>query len=98
MNPLLEVFDAPKPASTRGERDVTNVPAQSLALMNSPFVIDQAAKWAKRSDNLDQLFLRALGRKPTARERDEAQSYLSGAGSEGLTQAIFNMKEFLYVR
>ena len=98
VNPLLEVFDAPRPASTRGERDVTNVPAQSLALMNSPFVIDQAAKWAKRADSLDQMFLRALGRKPTAAERDEAQSYLSGATMEGLAQAIFNMKEFLYVR
>src|SRR5277367_5679675 len=47
-NPFLEVFDVYKPASTRGKRDVTNVPAQSLTLMNSPFVIDEAWKWAER--------------------------------------------------
>lgn len=46
-NPLLEAFDAPKPASTRGKRDATNVPAQSLTLLNDPFIIDQSAKWAK---------------------------------------------------
>jgi len=45
-HPFLEVFDVPKPATTRGQRDVTNVPAQSLTLMNSPFVIEQAGKWA----------------------------------------------------
>ncbi|MCY3842885.1 MAG: DUF1549 and DUF1553 domain-containing protein, partial [Acidobacteria bacterium] len=44
-NPFLEVFDLPKPATTRGQRDTTNVPAQSLALLNSPFVIGQAAEW-----------------------------------------------------
>ncbi len=97
-NPLLEVFDEPRPASTRGQRDVTNVPAQSLALMNSPFVIEQAAKWAKRGDDVEQMFLRALGRRPTAAEKDAALSYVSGASMESLAQAIFNMKEFLYVR
>jgi hypothetical protein len=41
-NPLLEAFDAPKPASTRGRRDATNVPAQALTLLNDPFVIEMA--------------------------------------------------------
>ena len=45
-NPFLEVFDSPKPATTRGQRDATTVPAQSLTLLISPFVIGQAAEWA----------------------------------------------------
>lgn len=97
-NPFLEVFDFPKPSSTRGQRDVTNVPAQALTLMNSPFVIDQSALWAKRGDDLEQMFLRAIGRKPTAAERDQCESYLAGTGKADLAQAIFNMKEFLYVQ
>ncbi len=46
-HPLLEVFDQPRPATTRGQRDATNVPAQSLALLNSAFVIDLAREWGR---------------------------------------------------
>src|SRR5262249_47461995 len=49
-NPLLEAFDAPKISTTRGERDLTNVPAQSLALLNNPFILQQSAKWASALD------------------------------------------------
>jgi hypothetical protein len=45
-SPFLETFDAPKPFTTLGQRDATNVPAQSLALLNDPFVVEQAARWA----------------------------------------------------
>ena len=78
-NPFLEVFDVYKPTSTRGQRDVTNVPAQSLALMNSPFVIRLSEQWAatlgEAPGRVDQLYLRALGRFPTALERDQAESF-----------------------
>ncbi len=47
-HPLLEAFDAPKPATPRGARDVTNVPAQSLAMLNDPFVREMARRWAER--------------------------------------------------
>jgi hypothetical protein len=87
-NPFLEAFDAPKPASTRGERDLTNVPAQSLALMNNTFVIDQAEKWARaalgqdRSLRIDSMFLRAFGRAPTPLERDRSESLLADLDTE----------------
>ncbi|MDX1984523.1 MAG: PSD1 and planctomycete cytochrome C domain-containing protein [Bryobacteraceae bacterium] len=112
-HPFLEVFDAPKPATTRGERDVTNVPAQSLALLNSQFVIDQSAKWGRRivasggsrDDILRAVFEAALGRPPGATERDEAATYLASLQAEdqartwaGFVHAILNLKEFLYVR
>jgi hypothetical protein len=105
-NPFLDVFDFPKPASTRGERDVTNTPAQPLALLNSPFVIGQSEKWAKQlaaiadeHARLEAVFLRALGRPPTPDERDRALSYAAGAESwRDLVHSVFNFKEFLYVR
>ena len=90
-NPFLEVFDAPKPASTRGQRDVTNVPAQSLTLLNDPFVIEQAAKWAEslladpalaNGKRLDHMFLKALGRKPSPLELDKSQTFLASLAQE----------------
>src|SRR4030095_9377367 len=42
---LLRVFDQPKPSSSIGRRSLTTVPAQSLALLNDPFVQQQAERW-----------------------------------------------------
>ena len=39
---LLATFNQPKPKIPTGRRDVTNVPAQALALLNDPFVAGQA--------------------------------------------------------
>jgi len=46
---FLLAFDAPVPFQAMGRRNVTNVPAQSLALMNDPFVAEQAARWARKA-------------------------------------------------
>jgi hypothetical protein len=48
LPPLLMTFDMPNPFGPKGARSVSNVPAQALALMNDPFVADQAKKWATR--------------------------------------------------
>ena len=42
LDPFLRAFDFPEPFSATGRRDVTNVPAQSLTLMNDPVV----SRWA----------------------------------------------------
>ena len=46
---MLVAFDYPTPFSTFGRRNVTNVPAQSLTLMNDPFVLGQAAYWGNEA-------------------------------------------------
>ncbi len=75
---FLETFDFPNPNVTRGNRDVTNVPPQALALLNDPFVLDQAAFWADRlvadgapsmDARIDEMFRAALGRLPDDAER-----------------------------
>jgi hypothetical protein len=90
-NPFLEVFDLPKPATTRGQRDTTNVPAQSLALLNSPFVIGQAAEWGRRlaegeavsvDGRLAHMFGKALARPPSAAERARVTDYLNAVAAE----------------
>jgi cytochrome c553 len=85
-SPMMHTFDAPIPFGTVGLRNVTNVPAQSLVMMNDPFVHDQAVWWARRilkdDDNqsaearIDSLFRAAFGRSPTAKERTASEETL----------------------
>ena len=75
---MMVAFDLPTPFSTMGRRDVTNVPGQSLVMMNDPFVRDQAAVSAARllrelpdagsSARIQWLFETACGRPPTPAE------------------------------
>jgi hypothetical protein len=46
LSPMMLAFDMPIPFNTMGRRSVSNVPAQSLILMNDPFVLQQARHWA----------------------------------------------------
>ena len=96
FNPFLEAFDAPRPSTTRGQRDVTNVPVQALTMLNDPFVIDQSAKWAgvlvadpaETEQRIRQIFLRALCREPGPAELQASQAYLADLCSEyGVTLA-----------
>ena len=86
LNPFLQVFDAPKPFTTLGRRDATNVPAQSLTLLNSPFVIDQALKWSRQlvRDDSDStaarircMFISVYARPPSDDEAAAAAAYLT---------------------
>ncbi len=83
LDPFLHAFDAPEPLSTRGRRDTTNVPAQSLTLLNDDWVRDQARRWAERvatiADDRDAvriMFETALGRPPTSGETDASLRFL----------------------
>ncbi|MFM7816800.1 MAG: DUF1553 domain-containing protein [Verrucomicrobiota bacterium] len=89
-NPLLEAFDAPKPASTRGRRDSTNVPAQALTLLNDPFVIEMAARWAAevvasghpQDVRIASMFARAMGRPITPVEAEAARGFIGELATE----------------
>lgn len=82
---FLELFDLPDQTATRGRRDRTNVPAQALALLNDPFVIDQSRVWGRAlaargeesiASRIDSVFLRSLGRSPTTVERDRMLGFV----------------------
>jgi hypothetical protein len=45
---MMVAFDYPTPFSSVGRRNVTNVPAQALVMLNDPFVRAQAGLWAGR--------------------------------------------------
>jgi len=88
---FLELFDLPAPLQTRGNRDVTNVPSQSLALLNDPFVIEQAKFWAekliaKKDDAVDArlsaMFLRAFARPPSSEELARWRGLTTGLAAQ----------------
>ncbi len=77
LNPLFLAFDVPVPFSTMGRRNVSNVPAQALTLMNDPMVVAQARIWAERvaaacgeapRARLASLYETAFGRPPGDQE------------------------------
>ena len=82
LDAFLTVFDAPVPSSTKGRRDITNVPAQSLTLMNDPEVTKAAKEFGNlhRSGNLNEsiskMFRIALGRPPLENEISRSLEYL----------------------
>ncbi len=91
LSPMMLTFDTPIPFSTVGDRNVSNVPAQSLTLMNDPFVHDQADKWAARvikdgsasaSQRIDTMFASVLGRPPTETERAAALSFVMNSAEQ----------------
>ncbi|MBM3964863.1 MAG: DUF1553 domain-containing protein [Planctomycetes bacterium] len=77
---MMLAFDFPTPFSSIGRRNVTNVPAQSLTMLNDPFVREQAnvlaGRLAKEQPNTDPqtrielLFKAAYCRNPTSEEVD----------------------------
>ena len=81
----LTVFDLADPSLIVGSRNVTTVPAQSLFLMNSPFVVQAAQRFAERvakesSGDVDarvsQAYRLALGREPTSAELQRAREFI----------------------
>ena len=103
---FLEAFDFPAPLQTRGNRDVTNVPIQALAMLNDPFVIDQAKHWARNlpvgtvEARITAMFLKALTRPPSAEELARYKALAATLGPDPwphLAHTLFNSKEFLYL-
>ncbi|MDP6929745.1 MAG: PSD1 and planctomycete cytochrome C domain-containing protein [Planctomycetota bacterium] len=78
-------FDFPTPSTTNGARHVSNVPAQALALMNSPFVVAEAKRWGAQvaknnsrgtAERISDLWQAAFARPPSPAEREKASSFL----------------------
>jgi hypothetical protein len=107
---FLSIFDRPAPQATVGTRDVTNVPAQSLALLNDPFVLEESQRWADRiakapgsvEQRLAEMHHSALARPATGEELTGLKQLLGEAPTAEswalVALSLFNQKEFIYVR
>lgn len=91
LSPMMLAFDTPIPFSTMGKRNVSNVPAQALILMNDPFVTQQAEGWARRllapadeppEQRISRMYLAAFCRPPTPQETADSLAFLDEQGRE----------------
>jgi len=95
----LRMFDFASPDQSAPKRVRTNVPQQSLFLMNSPLVAEQAVALAARAEAklegrknnhaqfVDQLFRLTLSRNPTTAERRALVEYIRSADQDGRRRA-----------
>jgi hypothetical protein len=86
MDPMMMTFDRPNPFNSFGRRTVTNVPSQSLILLNDPFVIQQAEAMATNllskkistsDDRVDWIYQRSLSRNASEQEIDDAKEFIA---------------------
>ena len=85
LNPFMLTFDMPSPFGPQGRRSRSNVPAQALALMNDPFVIDQSRAMAKAvllqpeestTNRIESMIVRTHGTEPTEAQVYQLKSFL----------------------
>ncbi|MCB0685896.1 MAG: PSD1 domain-containing protein [Saprospiraceae bacterium] len=84
LPPFMTTFDMPIPFSTFGDRSETNVPAQSLTLLNDPFIKEQAEVWAKcilgkknyDSERIASVYNLAFSRDPSPIEMEQAKAFI----------------------
>ena len=110
-HPMLSAFDCPTPNAPMGRRNTSNVPAQALALMNDPFVLEAAAAWAKKILAMPELLtneervrlmsLEAFGRAPSNKEMAIMLLFLADGEPQeqfkALAHAHFLGKSFLFM-
>ncbi|MCH2105093.1 MAG: DUF1553 domain-containing protein, partial [Planctomycetes bacterium] len=110
LSPFFKVFDRPIPFTTQGKRSVSNVPAQSLTMMNDPLFEELAERWAKRllqegeataPERIEALYLEAFSREPTADETERLLAFLDGRDDEDawadVCHVLYNVKEFIFL-
>jgi hypothetical protein len=82
---FISFFDFAKPFTTVGKRDSTNMPSQSLTLLNDKYVIDIAKRWslslvkeeaAAPEQRIEQMFVTALGRPPADAELTNSAAFI----------------------
>jgi hypothetical protein len=85
LTPMLLAFDYPVTFTPIGRRGASAIPAQALTLMNDPFVLAEAQRWAEKTlsesgssteQRLATLYETAFARPPTSDELIDAIDFL----------------------
>lgn len=83
--PILQLFDAPDAIQSVGKRNVTTVPPQALAMMNSPFIRRLSEQFAKRvrpdtkislEQTVNDVYAIALSRQPDQTEQQQMLQFI----------------------
>jgi len=91
LSPMMLAFDMPAPAGAVGRRNMSNVPAQALILLNDPFVAGQSEVWARHvlaeaglndSQRINKMYVAAFSRLPRTDELNAALAFLVSQRAE----------------
>ncbi len=104
-HPYLALFDGPDPNASTAARFTSTTSIQALFMMNSPFVQEQAGKFAARlrtaapddRARIDLAHALAFGRPATLQEISEGEEFLRRADWAGYAKVLFSSNEFVYV-
>ena len=110
QDPFMMAFDRPLPVTSYGRRNVTNVPAQSLILLNDPFVTEMATRTADLllkqvsggdEDRIKWVYNRCFSRPPSGSEIREAKALMeqlrktyAGKGTKATPEILW--KDYLH--
>lgn len=109
--PVFGAFDCPDAGLPKPKRSQSTTAIQALNLFNSPFVMDQAAVFARRIQSslkandrskdsaaaVQVAFRMAFGRLPTRVELQTTLPVVEQHGLPTLCRVIFNTNEFLFI-
>ncbi len=119
-HPFLGLFDGADTNVSTPRRELTTVPTQALYLMNNEFVHERSGSLARQivatpatdEQRINDLFVSALSRPPTAEELADSTAFLAGyvqalasgtpeerrqAAWSALVRTILTRNEFLFV-
>jgi hypothetical protein len=105
--PMLEVFDQPEGVLSCSRRENSTTATQSLSLLNSRFIVDQASALATSANaDINKIWRSVLRRNPDAAEVKMAEEFLAKqtqqlgsaqSAARELVRALLNTNEFQYV-
>lgn len=103
-DPFMDRLDCPDPSMLAPKRSTTITAIQALAVLNNPFVLKMAERFADRVRNegpiarqINAAFRLALAREAWPAELDALTPYATKYGMTNLCRLIFNMNEFVFV-
>lgn len=87
LSPMMTAFDSPTPFTTIGRRNISNVPAQALILLNNQFITEMTKRWAEKllaedttiEEKLRKAWRQLYGFKPNSNELAPLLKYASDA-------------------
>ena len=105
QQPFLTVLDCADPSMQVGRRNESVSPLQALALLNNPLMLTMSRHFAESlqreggdlAAQVDRGHRRALGRPPTAAERDMLVAYATRHGLANCCRLMLNLNEFAFV-
>jgi hypothetical protein len=106
QQPMFEAFDAPDAVTSCSRRNESTTAPQSLALLNSRFMMEESKILADKVDSVDSAWRNVLGRDPSPKEHSAAEQLVErqtprlgskSAAYAELIRGLMNLNEFLYV-